>query len=337
LVFIKMPERMYNNLRAERKKPFAKRIAIFILAVFLITAIFLFFKVGKTFSLVSDNKILFNASGNNDDNYHESNRVDILLLGIRGDDDQEYGGDLADSIMLVSIDTKKEKVALISVPRDLYVKIPLHAGLREKINYAYAFGVNKGVGGLNLTKQVVESVTGIDIDYGVVVDFNTFKELIDAVGGVDVHLDKDFVESTQWGYEFRVPAGDNTLNGEDSLYYARSRFSSDDFDRARRQQQILVALKNKITSIGVLSNPLRLNEMFNTIGKGVKTNIDFATGLSMLSYAKYMDNGLKRLILDTTSTGLLQQGFVNNNYVLYPKAGLDDFSQIKEEVRNIFQ
>lgn len=239
--------------------------------------------------------------------------------------------------MLISIKTDKNKIALISLPRDLYAKIPKHAGLREKINYAYAFGENKGIGGINLSKQVVENITGVNIDYAVVVNFQAFEDLINAVGGVDIYLQEEFVETSQWGWEFRLPAGKNTLDGETALYYVRSRFSTDDFDRARRQQEVILALKEKLTSAGVLTNPVKLNNIFNAIGDNVKTNIDFKTGLKLLKYAKYMnEKDLIRKVLDTSKDGLLQAGIVDGMYVLYPKAGLDNFSEIKKEIRGIF-
>jgi len=297
---------------------------------------FIFFKVGHTFSLVGDGNFWTNSES--EDNYNEENRIDVLVLGIRGADDELYGGTLADSIMILSIKTDQKKVAMISIPRDLYVKIPRHADLSEKINYAYAFGENKNIGGINIMKEAVENVTGINIDYAIVVDFNTFKELVDSVGGIDIHLDKEFVETSQWGWEFRVPAGDNHMDGDTALYYARSRFSTDDFDRARRQQEIILALKDKMTSLGVLTNPLKLNSIFNSIGKGVKTNIDLATGLKLIKYSDYFTGGnLIREVIRTGDNGLLQAGTVDGKYVLYPKAGLDNFTEIKKEIRNIFE
>ncbi len=318
----------------KQKKPFLKRLGFFSVIFVLIFFLFLFLKAGNTFSLVTDDKFWDKKEN---ENYNEKNRIDILLLGIRGDDNENYGGTLADAIMLISIKTDKNKIALISLPRDLYAKIPKHAGLREKINYAYAFGENKGIGGINLSKQVVENITGVNIDYAIVVNFQAFEDLINAVGGVDIYLQEEFVETSQWGWEFRLPAGKNTLDGETALYYVRSRFSTDDFDRARRQQEVILALKEKLTSAGVLTNPVKLNNIFNAIGDNVKTNIDFKTGLKLLKYAKYMnEKDLIRKVLDTSKDGLLQAGIVDGMYVLYPKAGLDNFSEIKKEIRGIF-
>ncbi|MBI3671522.1 LCP family protein [Candidatus Azambacteria bacterium] len=325
-----------SNISENEKKPFWKRAGVFAVVFLMSFAVFVFFKAGHTLSLVNGAGQLWDSIV--DDGYVEKNRIDILILGIRGAEDTQYGGTLTDSIMILSIDTKKNETALISVPRDIYTVIPRHDGKREKMNYAYAFGESKGIGGMNLSKQVVEKVTGIVVDYVVVIDFKTFEKLIDTVGGVDLTLDKDFVETSQWGYTFKVPAGKNTLNGETALYYTRSRFSTDDFDRARRQQDVIMALKDKLLNMGVLMNPIKLNEIFDAIGQGVKTNINLATGLELMKYSKYMDKThLKREVIDASENGLLQAGKVDGAYVLYPKAGLDNFTDIKNEVRNIFQ
>ncbi len=325
---------MINYTKKENKKSPLKRLLSFVFVFLFVASMLLFLKAGNTFSLVSNNS--FWEKNQTEDNYNEKDRIDILILGIRGEDDENYGGTLTDSIMLMSIKTDQNKVALISLPRDLYAKIPKHAGLREKINYAYAFGENKGIGGINLSKQVVENITGVNIDYAVVVNFQAFEDLINAVGGIDIYLKKEFVETSQWGWEFRLPAGKNTLDGETALYYARSRFSTDDFDRARRQQEIILALKEKLLSAGVLANPVKLNNIFNVIGDNIKTNIDFKTGVKLLKYAKYMDENMTKKVLSTQDDGLLQQGKIDGIYVLYPKAGLDNFEEIKKEIRSIF-
>ncbi len=326
----------YTKNITKKKKSFYKRLGFFAVIFAVLFFAIIFLKVGYTFSLVGDKGLFSDPIV--DDGYEEKNRIDILILGIRGGDDTEYGGTLADSIMILSIKPDLKKAALISLPRDIYAKIPRHNNRREKINYAYAFGENKGIGGLNLSKQVVESITGIVIDYVVVVDFKTFENLIDTVGGIDIYLKNEFVEKTQWGWEFRLPAGENNLNGKTALYYARSRFSSNDFDRSRRQQDIIVALKNKMLSTGVLTNPLKVNKILNQIGEGVNTNIDFATSLGLLKYVKYLDKDhLIKKVFDTTKNGLLQDGKIDGIYVLYPKAGLDDFSEIKKEIRGIFK
>lgn len=319
-----------QNTDKSEQKSLARRLAFFAFLAVILFSGFMFFKVGRTFSLVGGSFWDKNA-------YNEKERIDILILGKRGAEDEAHGGNLTDTMMILSIKTDQNKVALISIPRDLYVQIPHHNG-REKINYAYAFGEGKGLGGIKLSKEVLENITGISIDYAVVVDFNAFEKIIDAVGGVDVHLEKDFVETSQWGWEFRIPAGKNTLDGKKALYYVRSRFSTNDFDRARRQQEVIVALKNKILSIGVLTNPIKLNEILNSIGSGIETDINLTTGIGLVKYLKYMDKDhMTKKVFDLSENGLIQSGMINNAYVLYPKAGLDNYADIRKDIRTIFE
>jgi len=109
--------------------------------------------------------------------------------------------------------------------------------------------------------------------------------MVDALGGVTIYLDKPFVEDKQWWCDengencrpfivncrpFIVKAGKQTLDGETALLYIRSRFSSSDFDRIRRQQQVLLAIKDKVLSLGVLANPVKINELFNIIADHIK-------------------------------------------------------------------
>ena len=92
-------------------------------------------------------------------------------------------------------------------------------------------------------KELVSKITGVYIDKAVILDFFSFEKIIDQVGGIDIVLENPFEEKQQWGYEFSLPAGPNHLDGKNALYYARSRFSSSDFDRSRRQQEVMFALK----------------------------------------------------------------------------------------------
>ena len=128
----------------------------------------------------------------------EDNRLDILVLGIRGAGD-ENGGLLADTMILVSFDKEKQKAAIISLPRDLFVEMPDHEK-PEKINFAYALGESRrwGGGGLALSKEVVKYITGVYVDHAVVLNFEGFKKLIDTMGGVVVYRDTPFIEGKQW-------------------------------------------------------------------------------------------------------------------------------------------
>ena len=164
-------------VRKKNRKQFFKKLAFIFLSVFLMMGFFAFTKASNFFSIVNKNSknnktaLIFSA----DESlklYQNPNRINILLLGIRGLDDMSNGGLLTDTIIIASIDTEKKKAALISIPRDIYLEIPI-VKKKEKINAAYLYGEEKlpDGGGLELSKRAVEYVTGLAMDHVVSVDF----------------------------------------------------------------------------------------------------------------------------------------------------------------------
>ena len=144
--------------------------------------------------------------------------------------------------------------------------------IKGKANEIYVRGYAHQQG-LTLASQMISRTTGIYVDRAILFDFKAFADVIDALGGIDITLAKPFVEKTQWGHEFSLPAGANHLNGEQALYYVRSRFSSSDFDRARRQQEVLSAMKKKATDLGFLTNPNKITALIDALKGNLKTNI----------------------------------------------------------------
>ncbi len=333
--YMEIPAIQLNN-GAEKKWSLKKRLGFFVVSVCVVFAAFFFLKVEKTFSFI--NGSLFGAVThiNNNNAPAEKNRIDILIVGLRGEGDVDAGDNLTDTMMVLSIKTDAQKASLVSIPRDLYVDIPRY-GKMEKINFAYAYGEAAHKDGLNISRLAIEKVTGINIDYTVAINFPAFIEAIDTIGGIDVYVPKDFEESQQWGYSFFVPKGWNHMDSATALYYSRSRYSSSDFDRARRQHDVLVAVAKKATSLGILANPVKLNRMLDSIARGIKTNITFMDGLKLLQYAKLITgSSLVHTILDDSEKGLLTSGFVNNTYILYPKMGRENYSRIHALFRGIF-
>ena len=261
----------------------------------------------------------------------EENRLDILILGVRGENDpnaETGGADLTDTIMIFSYDKVSGKSSIVSVPRDLYVKI---YNKKEKINSAYAEALVRKQNGINYVKNLISKITGIYIDNAIVIDFSSFEKIIDELGGVDITLDKPFYEKSQWGYEFSLPAGPNHLNGQDALYYARSRFSTNDFDRARRQQQIIFAMKNKLSKINFFSDPAKTFSIFNTIKNNIKTDIGLLDIKNLIGLIQQINSKTVRYIISTEN--LLYETTVNESYVLLPKE--DNFNAIKQFFKDI--
>ncbi len=319
-----------------QKWPRKKKAGVFALLIALVFVSFFLMKVEKTFSLM--NPMWFGKSFtiDNEEKYQEENRVNILIMGFRGGGDTLHGEYLTDTMMVLSMKTNESKAALFSIPRDLFVRMPV-SGKMEKINFAYAYGAEAFRDGLQTAARAAERVAGIRMDYAVAVDFSSFIKIIDMVGGVDVFVPKDFTESSQWGFDFRVPKGKNHMDSATALYYARSRYSTNDFDRARRQQDILMALGNKVMSLGVLANPIKLGKMLDAFSSGIDTNIDFISALGLIKQGKSVtSDAVTRIVFDDSPDGFLVAGSVRGAYVLYPKAGMENYREIKEKFRNIF-
>jgi len=267
-------------------------------------------------------------------------RINILLLGIA--DSGHPGKDLSDTIMVVSVDPINKGMAMLSIPRDLYV--PLPTGGSAKINAAHAFGEeyhrDEG-GGPALAKETVSNILDLPIHYFIRLNFQGFKDLVDEVGGIDIEVKKDIYDpyypnDKTFRYEpYRISAGEHHMNGDAALKYARSRYSTSDFDRAGRQQQILVALRQKAISLNVMLNPKKISDILNILKDNLKTDMQF---WEIEKFAELMQDveseTIVHRVLDNSKEGLLYSGMVNGTFVLLPRG--DDFSEIQKLSREIF-
>lgn len=268
----------------------------------------------------------------------EPDRFDVLILGMRGDDTPDAGSFLTDTMQLVSIDRNTHKTVMVSLPRDLYIDMTgtLAEGgtieIKGKINEIYVKGAERQQG-LTLASQMVSRITGVHVDKAVIFDFKAFAQIVDSLGGIDIYLAQPFSEKTQWGYEFLLPAGNNHLNGDTALYYVRSRFSSSDFDRARRQQQVMVAIKQKATAQGFLSNPSRISGLLSALKGNVRTNLQLWEMDDAISLAKSLKSADLKTSVLTTENFLYETHLPNGEYVLLPKG--DSFDQVKEYFKHL--
>ncbi|MFJ8855774.1 LCP family protein [Streptomyces sp. NPDC102437] len=205
----------------------------------------------------------------------------ILLIGSdsRAGDNRKYGRDdggsqRSDTTILLHLSADRKSATAMSLPRDLMVWIPVcHRadGTATKkqfaqFNWAFEFG------GTACTIRTVEKMTGVRIDHHMVVDFNGFKDMVDAVDGVEVCLKKPVDDPDA---HLKLPAGRQTLHGEQALGYVRARKSignGSDTERMDRQQQFLGALVNKVQSDGVLLNPTRLYPVLDAATKALTTD-----------------------------------------------------------------
>jgi len=188
------------------------KIILIILAVLFVAGGIVAFKTGYILNKVSTKGGLFSSlvhavPGIGDTIKGEKEgRINILLLGMRGEN-VLGGGLLADTIMVVSMKPAENKVAIISIPRDLYVKVPGTEN-QEKINAVYAHGMERGKqGGIEDMERIVGEITGMEIHYGISINFKGFTDLVNAIGGIEITLDKPFNEALQFN-ENHVCDGD---------------------------------------------------------------------------------------------------------------------------------
>lgn len=267
-------------------------------------------------------------------------QINMLIIGIGGK--THIAGSLADTIMLASISPKSSKIHLVSIPRDMLVPIPNVKGTYDKINAIHSLGDNdarfKAVGGPKLLIQTLEPILGVKIPYYFRADFSGFEKLVDSVGGITVNVEKNiddlsYPAPNMKDYEpFHIKAGSQKINGKTALKYARSRHSTSDFDRARRQQQVLQALKDKALSVGVLSNPTKIVEFIDIAGEHLKTNLQITQISHLISLIKNIDaDHVSNLVLDSSESSPLTPGGCNG-YCLMPKAGMGNYKKVSEVV-----
>lgn len=350
------PKKRWFRLRRQRSKKRKLKRAFGVAAIALVLAVgsmlgYAYLKTSNIFKGNGDGAAALNADVQPAQlNGEGDGRVNILLLGKGGPG--ETAPDLTDTILLASIDPVANEAALLSVPRDLYVQDP--SGSSSKINAVYANAKSSAKyqgeenedaienAGLRAVKQTVSDVLGVPIHYYVMINFDAFERAIDTVGGITVDVQEPLYDQTvAWllnGNPLVADEGLQTFDGERALLYARSRKGSarGDFDRTERQREIIVALQQKILSLGTFSNPLKIIELLDTLGDNVRTDLN---GLGEVK--RLYDIGQQIGPDKITSLGLadppnilVATDFVANQSVVVPIAGLYQYEDIRSYVRN---
>jgi LCP family protein required for cell wall assembly len=281
----------------------------------------------------------------------DSGRVNVLALGL---DSRVNGGLLnTDTILVGSFSLTEGNPVLISIPRDLWVRSDsVGKGWQGKINTAFASaalrnGTIDEEAGVAAAKAVVEEVLGIPLHYWAIVDFEGFKEVIDTLGGIEVCVDRAFddymypipgKENSPYPYEhLHFDSGCQLMDGEWALKYSRSRMGTagegSDFARVRRQQKVILAVKEKVLSLSLIFDSVKLIELYNKLTEAIKTDAslgEIRRALEIL-YDLQEEGGdsVRSLVLDPES-GLTVKG---GEYFLVPKVG--DFSAIHAEVQKM--
>lgn len=279
-------------------------VAAFYLGLVVVTQADQIFLPGNELGLPVVKSLPGVDSGNTPDFADINERINIVLLGLdqRRDepDDQPYR---TDTVMILTIDPYSKTAGAFSIPRDTLVQIPDGYGgyTEDRINVAYELGeyMYRGYpgGGAGLVKDTIEYNFEIPIDHYVVLNFNSFIEIVDELGGITVDVpeyvyDPAYSDCNRCAYRYvEFVPGPQQLDGETALAYARLRHSDNDFKRIERQQLVIKAMARRASDIGVLlgSNPINLYKKYK---ESVKTDISDirAAGLALLGKQIGPDN-----------------------------------------------
>ncbi|WP_079710623.1 LCP family glycopolymer transferase [Paraliobacillus ryukyuensis] len=211
----------------------------------------------------------------------DNDKINVLLLGI---DERKDDGGRSDALMVLSMDPKDESLEIISIPRDTRTEI-IGKGTLDKINHAYAFG------GTDMSIATVENLLDIELDYYVHMNMQGLVDMVDAVGGVTVQNELEWVDKKGFykkGYEFEK--GPLELSGSKALGYVRMRYQDPegDFGRTKRQRKLINAVIDKGFSIGSVG---RIDDMLNVLGENMETNMDFEDMRNvLLNYRSTINN-----------------------------------------------
>ncbi len=217
----------------------------------------------------------------------------ILILGKGGEG--HTASDLTDVIMLAYLNKNKNRISVISIPRDIWI-----FETRAKINASYYYG------GFKMVSKSIKSITNIEISNVIVIDFDFFKEFIDAIGGIEVVVENSFVDQ-----KFPIPGRENDLcggdrtfacryetlqflkgkqlmNGETALKFVRSRNAKGDegtdLAREKRQQKVVDAIKKKLTFPQILTSPMVIKNIYSVLSNNLKTDLDKNKAMVILKY-----------------------------------------------------
>lgn len=279
-------------------------------------------------------------------------RVNFLLLG-KGGPEQTDGPDLTDTIIIASVDPCNKEAGLLSVPRDLAVK--MESGETQKINAVYALtkmsAESKGKSpeeaekvGIKAIEDVVANVSGLKINYYAMIDFEAFEKAINTVGGVDINVKEPVSEKMSLKgkpYSLNVTTGNQHFDGLEALAYSRCRHcdNRNDFGRSERQREIIIALKGKIISLGTFANPIKMSQLIDSFGTRISTNLsvpDEALKLYKLGQ-EINESNIKSVSLVDEPNVLIGSGpDIGLGSIQIPKAGLYKYADIQKFIRTTF-
>lgn len=340
---------MFNRTKIHKDEPWKKaerwvkgHILISILAIALgaltLKGVVGAIQVGSPFSV----KQIVISAISQDIKTDSHGNTNILLIGVGGEGHD--GANLTDTMIVASIDHKEKLLPMLSVPRDFFVDNE-EVGYGTRLNSIYELMLEKTDDpkyAMEVLKKEIESLLGIEIQYYAKVDFNGFVDIVDAVGGVNVTVDDAFYDpyypapdGSNHDFEpFYLASGEQTLDGEKALKYVRSRKTTSDFDRAKRQQEVIGAIKDKAVSLGLLLNPGKIKSLYSAVSNNFETNLNWSELLHLAGLADQFgkESIISEVLSDQANAtgGFLftpERELYGGAFVLIPYSG--DNSEIK--------
>ncbi len=300
----------------------------------------------KKYSFSYDNNS--NAFPKEESPKSENPPINMLLLGIAGEGSR--GAFLTDTIFVANIIPSKKQISMIALPRDLWVKVP-NGSTGVKINSLYELE-NRGkkfskADSYELIKEKVEDITGLPMDYIVILDLKGFEKLIDVLGGIDIWLEEDVIDPNLVNPHnpseiFHLSAGWRHLDGALIIKFIRTRYAPNgDFYRIEHQQQIIAALKDKLTKLADIWNLISWLKIWQSLSGHVITNLDFNTIWQIFPIVKNISSDQIQYLSITNKppdelliTSTIYDNWNNKDiYILIPAKGFEDY----EEINNYIQ
>jgi LCP family protein required for cell wall assembly len=251
-------------------------------------------------------------------------RVNVLLLGIDQRPNDNPDTTRTDTMIVLTLDPATRTAGMLSIPRDLYVPLP-NRNTQDRINTAHVYG------GPSYAMETVAYNFGIPIQHYVRVNFNALTTLVDLVGGIDVYVDADINDPTypdmNYGYDpFVISAGWHHMDGATALKYARTRHGSSDFFRMRRQQQVIMALRDRVLSTDAITKLLpNAPQILQTLQSSISTDLSASQIVQLILFVKDLPTGnITSVVVDEKSV----QGWTT-------PAGAQVLIPIRDEVRKL--
>ncbi len=350
----KKPSKKNDPKRKEKRRKIIKRVAIAVAIIIILVIGYVVVKAviagnksfqGGMLGFVQKSKLQQDANG----------RSNILIFGTSEDSDggNHPGGNLTDSIMVLSLNQTKKDAYMISLPRDLWVKLDAacSVGYEEKLNTVYMCASDDGKEeqkGADALRKKVGQVLGLDVQYYAHLNYKVVADAVNAVGGVDVKIETEdprgiYDPNFDWMCKHQCKMV-NYKNGEiahldglHALALARARnaqggygLPGGNFDRERNQQKILRALQEKALSAGTLSNLGKITGLIDALGNNLRTNINTSEVRSLIDLAQEIQGDkLQSIALDKEGEAVVTTGNYLGRSVVMPVAGIFDYSGIK--------